>query len=327
MRLRVHAAFFSALALLACSSEPLTRALEEPIRIPDSQFHEGTLPGLPPLTADDINAGVTPQTPVVSGISLVNALIPPREPARTFSGLASPGSVAVGVRFADLGSGYWVFPTRAADAVNDNALEWRFRAAFGGNLPSGKHQLLFAALDANGHAGNQAGLSLCLLPEIPDNGSSCDPSQSPPALVVSLGWQAAVDLDLRVVTPSGKVVDSKHPTTAEKGENGKLDTTAPGVGVIDYDSFAGCVPDGRRRESLVFQSSPAPGTYLLYVNLYDACGQPGAAFDASVSRAAPGDEPDSLRLEEVIHQAGELQDVHANGGDALGLYVTSFTVR
>jgi hypothetical protein len=123
------------------------------------------------------------------------------------------------------------------------------------------------------------------------------------------------------------VVDSKHPSTAEKGDDGKLDLSAPGVGVIDYDSFAGCALDGRRRESLVFQSSPAPGTYLLYVNLYDACGQPGAAFEASVSRAVPGDEPHRLRLEEVIHQSGELQDVHANGGDALGLFVTSFTVR
>ncbi|HYP88758.1 MAG TPA: hypothetical protein VEQ59_11405 [Polyangiaceae bacterium] len=324
---RCAATALTVLAASACSSESLTRALEEPIRIPDSQFREGALPGSPPLTADDINAGVTPTPPVVSGISLVNALIPPREPARSISGVASPGSVAIGVRFADLGSGYWLLPTRAADAVNDNALEWRFRAAFGADAPPGKHQLLFAAIDANGHAGNQVGLSLCLLPEIPDNGSSCDPSQAPPALVVSLGWQAAVDLDLRVVTPSGKVVDSKHPTTAEKGANGKLDVSAAGVGVIDYDSFAGCVPDGRRRESLVFQSSPAPGTYLLYANLYDACGQPGASFEASVSRAVPGHEPDTLRLEEVIHQAGELQAVHANGGDALGLFVTSFTVR
>jgi hypothetical protein len=316
-----------ALLATACSGEPLTTALEEPFRIPDTQFHEGTLPGLPPLTADDVNSGVTPQAPFVSGVSLANALIPPREPARSFGGLASPGSVAVGVRFADLGSGYWLLPTRGADAVNDNALEWRFRAAFAGGLPAGKHQLLFAALDAQGRSGNQVGLSLCLQSEIPDNGSACDPTQAPPALVVSLGWQAPVDLDLRVVTPNGKVVDSKHPTTAEEGDDGKLDLTAPGVGVIDYDSFAGCIPDGRRRESLVFQTTPAPGTYLIYANLYDACGQPGAAFDVSVNKAVAGDTPDTLRLEQALDQTGELQAVHANGGAGIGLFVTSFTIR
>jgi uncharacterized protein YfaP (DUF2135 family) len=166
-----------------------------------------------------------------------------------------------------------------------------------------------------------------LEPEIPDNGSSCDPTKAPPALVVSLGWDARVDLDLRVVTPSRKVVDSKHPPTADDGEDGKLDRNAPGVGSIDYDSFASCVPDGRRRESLVFQETPPPGTYLVYANLFDACAQPGVAFEVSVHRAVAGDAPDTLRLEQASHQAGQLQAAHANGGGALGSFVTSFTIR
>jgi hypothetical protein len=317
----------SALGLMACSGEPLTTALEEPFRVPDAQFREGELPGLPPLTAADVNAGVVAKEPTVSGISLTNALIPPREPGRTISGFASEGSLAVGVRFADLGSGYWLLPTREVDTVNNDALAWRLRAAFTGNAPPGKHQLLFAAIDAAGNAGNQLGLTLCLEPDVPDNGNTCDPTQAPPALVVSLAWDAPVDLDLRVVTPSRKVVDSKHPTTADEDEDGKLDLSGPGIGSIDYDSFAGCVPDGRRRESLVFQTTPAPGTYLVYANLYSACGQPGAAFVASVHKAVAGDEPDTLKLQEALHQAGQLQDVHANGGAALGLYVTSFTIR
>lgn len=315
-----------ALALAACSGDPLTVALNEPIRISDAQFREGALPGSPPLTSEQIRAGETPKEPLVSGITLQNLLIPPREPARTISGLTSKGSVAVGVRFEDLGTGYWLLPTRAVD-TESNGLEWRFRAAFAGGLPPGTHRLLFAAVDAEGRSGTQTPLTLCLAPEIPDNGSSCDPSQTPPALVVSLSWDAPVDLDLRVVTPSGKVVDSKHPSTAERDSKGKLDLSAPGVGVIDFDSFGGCVPDGRGRESLVFQSAPAPGTYLVYANLFDSCGQTSAAFDVSVNRAVPGDDPDTLRLEETLHQSGQLQAIHENGGGALGLYVTAFTVR
>lgn len=316
-----------ALAVAGCSGEPVTRALEEPIRIPDAQFFEGELPGLPPLTADEINAGVMPKTPVVSGINLGNAVIPPREPARAFSGVSSPDTLAVGVRFAKLGTGYWLLPTRGADVVNDGALGWSFRAGFGGDLPTGLQELLLAGFDAEGRSGNQVALKLCLSSELPDNGNSCDPTTAPPALVVSLAWQAAVDLDLRVVTPSGKIVDSKNPTTADEDEDGKLDTTLPGTGVIAFDSFARCVPDGRRRESLVFQETPPAGTYLIYANLYDACGQPGVSFDVSMHTQADGEEPDTFRQTQTYRQAGQLQAVHANGGAALGMFITSFNVK
>lgn len=313
-------------ALSACSGEPVTIGLNEPIRIPEAQFREGELPGLPPLTADEINAGVTPKTPLVSGISLGSPAIPPREPARPFAGLASPDSAAIGVRFADLGTGYWILPTGGVDVVNDGALEWKFRAAFGEGWPPGRHQLLFAGIGADGRSGNQVGLTLCLQPEIPDNGNTCNPAQDPPALVVSLGWDSAVDLDLRVITPSGKLVDSKHPTTADEDENGNVDPKADGVGSIDYDSFAACSPDGYRRENLVFQTNPPPGTYLVYANLFDACGEAGVTFDVSVSTSVGGDEPGTLKLAESFRQAAQLSAVHANGGAKIGLFITSFDV-
>ena len=327
---RHRALLLGALSLTACAEEPITLALTEPIRISSTQFQaqfkEGALPGSPPLTADEINGGQKPKTPNVSGINLGNASIPPREPSRIFSGLASPDSVAIGVRLADLGSGYWVLPTGGADAVNDGALEWKFTAAFGGDWQAGKHQMLFAGIDAQGRAGTQLGLTLCLEPEIPDNGNACDPTQPPPALVVSLGWDAAVDLDLRVITPTGKVVDSKHPTTAEKDDSGKLDPTAEGVGAIDHDSFANCAADGIRRENLVFQGQPAAGTYLVYANLYDACGESGAGFDVSLHVATTTEDGDTEQLTETFREAGLASAINANGGAKLGTFVTSFDV-
>ncbi|HEY6077456.1 MAG TPA: hypothetical protein VIW29_01550 [Polyangiaceae bacterium] len=328
--LRHSALLVGSLSLAACSGEPVVEGLNEPIRIssPDfePQLQEGELPGLPPLTADEINAGQKPKTPNVSGINLASASIPPREPARVFSGLASPDSVAIGVRLAGLGSGYWVLPTGAADAVNDGALEWKFFAAFGGDLPPGKRQMLFAGIDAQGRSGNQQGLTLCLQPEVPDNGNACDPTQAPPAFVVSLGWDAAIDLDLRVITPTGKVVDSKHPTTAEKDEDGKLDPSAEGVGAIDHDSFANCAADGRRRENLVFQEQPPAGTYLVYANLYDACDESGAGFDVSLHVATTAEDGETQQLTETFREAGLISAIHANGGAKLGLFVTSFDV-
>ncbi len=308
-----------------CSGEPLTPGFEEPLRLAGAQFFEGPLPGSPPLTADDLNAGVKPESPTVISVTLGNALIPPREAGRSLSGLASPDSSALGVRFADLGSGYWLLPTGSADPVSDGALEWRFSAAFAGGVSPGRHELLLAAIDGSGRAGNQAGITLCLLPEVPDNGNVCNPTTAPPDLVVSLGWDSAVDLDLRVVTPDGKVVDPKHPTTAVKGKDGKLDITAKGIGQLDYDSYAACRPDGHRRENLIFQSSPPAGTYLVYAGLFDACGKPGVTFDVSIHVASS--TSDGVRPVETFRQSAQLSAVQADGGAKLGTYITAFVVE
>lgn len=323
---RTGALFASALAW-ACSGEPITRALEEPIRAADGQFREGELPGLPALTTDEVNAGVSAQKPTVTSVSIANALVAMGEPSRTISGRASLDSAAVGVRFAYFGSGYWLLPTGSADVLNGGELEWTFDVAFSRNVPPGLHRLLFAAFDRDGKSGTQAELNLCVAPEVPDNGNSCDPKSSPPALVVSLSWDAAVDLDLRVKTPGGKVVDAKHPSTALENEDGDIDASADGVGLFTHDSYAHCLSEGRRRENLVFQTTPPSGTYLIYANLCDACGQPSVHFDVSLHTAVAGSEPDTFSVRQTFHQSGQLLAVHANGGAKLGMFITSFNAR
>jgi hypothetical protein len=320
-------ALLGAGALLACSGEPTTAGVEQPFRVLDAQFRDGELPGLAPLTADEVNAGVMPTEPNITALSLANGLIPVGEPSRTISGRASIGASAVALRLADQGDGYWLVPTGSADVVNNGEVEWRVRTAFGQNIEPGLHQLLFAALDAQGRSGTRGALNLCLAPEVPDDGNSCDPTVSPPALVISLAWDSPVDLDLRVVAPGGKVVDSKHPSSAVEDESGELDVSAPGTGVISNDAFANCAAAGRRRENLVFQTAPAPGTYLVYANLYDSCGEPGVHFDVSLHVAGPGQEPGTFTAKETYRQAGELQAVHENGGAKLGMFVTSFVAH
>jgi len=313
-----------ALGLLGCSGETLTTGLTEPLRVSGAQFFEGDLPGLPPLTADDLNAGAMPQAPNVSGLTLNNAIIAPGEAGRTVSGSATKDSVAVGVRFADLGSGYWLIPTGSPDDAE--GLEWRFRAAFGRGLPPGKHELLLASVDSQGRSGTQVAVNLCLLPEVPDNGSACIPDAAPPALVVSLAWDARVDLDLRVITPTGKVVDPKHPTTTDPDQDGKV-AANPNSGTLDHDAFAGCgASDGHGNENLVFQNTPAPGTYLVYASLYDACGAAGVTFDVSLHAPSVGDDG-ALHQVETYRQSAQLSATQADGGAALGTFITSFVVE
>ena len=143
--------------------------------------------------------------------------------------------------------------------------------------------------------------------------------------MVSLVWDAPVDLDLRVVTPSGKIVDPKHPSTAD-AVDGKVDPSAPGTGVIDTDALLNCVNTGHRRENLVWQQSPALGRYFVYANLYDACGQAAVRFTLSLNRPEPLADG-GARLTSTDERSGELLAMDANVGSALGLFVSEFLVQ
>jgi len=311
------------LAPLGCSGEETTAGFGEPLRVENAQFRKGELPGLSALTPQEINDGVKPTEPSIASVGIGNNIVAADTPSRTIRGQASADSVAVGVRVAQAGSGYWLVPTGNLDPLSPGVIEWSMNAAFDPALSPGLHQLSFAAIDAEGKSGTQGELKVCITRAVPDNGNACDPRVSPPNLVVELSWDAPVDLDLRVVTPSGKVVDSKHPTTADEDEAGKVDPTAEGVGVIDRDAGAHCQPLGRRSENLVFQTAPLPGAYLVYANLYDACQQTDVHFDVSLHVAQPADD-DTFTQTQTFHQAGQLQAVHANGGAQLGMFVTSF---
>jgi hypothetical protein len=208
-------------------------------------------------------------------------------------------------------------------------------AAISADAPVGKHTLLFAAIGPDGRSGTQQGFDICLAPPIPDKlksvdpvlpGNACDPKREPPAFVVSLAWDAPVDLDLKLVTPSGKLVDPKHPTTGVPVD-GKVDLTAPGLGVLDGDANSDCRLDDRNRENLVFESTPEPGRYAVYADLYEACGKASVRFELSLVGAVPGDEPDTFRQTTTFQQGGVLVAAQADGGSKLGTFVTEFVVQ
>lgn len=313
-----------ALCTFGCSGETLTPGLTEPFRVDGAQFEDGDLPGIS-ADSEAARGGVTSSLPSLVSFSALT-IVPPGAVDRGISGTATPGTWSIGVRFADLGTGYWVLPTTTADVFSENELAWGGLASYARQPEPGKHQLLAVAMDGKGRAGIQSSLQVCLLPEVPDNGNVCDRSKNPPKLVVSLGWNSPVDLDLRVVTPDGKIVDAKHPTTALADDDGKLDPTVEGTGQILSDSNAGCQIDGQQRENLVFQTRPPAGTYLVYANLYEACDQPSVEFTMTVHSSIPVDDEHFTQLE-TLRKSGGLQAVHANAGASLGTFLTQFVIE
>ena len=318
------------LAVLGCSSESLTAGFGEPIRVRyggtrNAQFFTGDLPGSKPLSSEEILTGVTPKLPSTT-LTTARGVALQADSGFVLSGVTSKEAVAVAIRFADLGTGYWVLPVTSQDPALPGTFTWSGTADFGTGIEPGRHPLRVVAIDGAGHAGTQSETSLCVASAVPDNLSACSAGSNPPSTVLSMKWDAPVDLDLRVITPQGKIVDPKHPSTAI-ANNGQDDVTAKGTGVFDRDSVRGCVRDGYQRENLVWQDSPLPGTYFVYASLYDSCGQASVRFNVSINRPGPELDGGTQPLTSTYDLTGELLAVDADSGAKLGLFVTEFIVQ
>lgn len=284
-----------AFAIAACDSKAAPLALDEPVRVKSAQFIDGALPGTPPGVAGPADLRVT-------SITSTSRVALPGQAGKKIDGRASGRASAIGIRFADLGSGYWVFPLGAPDPQFPGELSWEAELDFalGASDAPGFHPLRVVAIDAAGAAGEQGELSVCLASRVPDNLSACDPKTAPPDAVISLLWDADLDLDLRVALPDGRTVDPKHPLTNPDVDGG---ASSPDVGVFSRDSLASCVKDGRRQEDLVWQKRPK-GTVDLYVQLFDPCGHQSSTFTIVVYEAE-GQVPDR-HLVEHFRQNGRV---------------------
>ena len=245
-------------------------------------------------------------------MSLSSRIVLPGQAGKAVDGRATSEASAIAVRLGDIGSGYWVFVLGAPDAQFPGENDWHVDLDYNADFAaqSGFHPLRFVAIDGSGNAGEQTENTVCLAPKVPDNFHACDPSKQPPAAVFSLTWDQDVDLDLRVVTPTGAVLDPRTPTTG-LGDGG---VPGPTDGVFDRDSLASCVKDGLRQEDLIWQQRPT-GSYDIYANLFDACGKQAVDFTLTVQ--------DATAAAPVVI-SGHLIAIDANGGGGLGQFVYSY---
>jgi hypothetical protein len=301
-------------SLLACG-EPAPSGLGEPLRVVGGAFKHGALPGKPP--SDAANETITPR---VTAIDSLPPVIVPSLEAAVLSGRTSTDAYSIALRFAKLGGGYWVLPVGAPDPLNQGELTWSATTDFGGDIEPGRYEMRFVAFDAKGRAGLQRASSVCVRPAFDDNLNACDPTAPPPRAVLSLSWDTDMDLDLRLRTPSGKLVDAKHPSTAA-ADAGMPASEVPGL--FDHDSNADCELDSLRHESVLWQDEPEAGTYSIYVNVFNACGKAAAHFELSRFERGAGEQEGTYQLIEAAQPVrGEVLGASANGGAQLGTFVT-----
>jgi hypothetical protein len=318
----------AALGAAACGGQRASSGLNEPFQVIGGQFIAGDLPGAspPPPVAGEAGAPSSRAGLAITAAALPSLPVPAGAGGVAISGRATYGdrdkTAAVGVRFADMGTGYWVVPVAAPDVLFPGEVPFSFTANFNATDPPGRHALLFVPIDGAGHAGTQGGGALCLDSPLPDNQHACFPGKAPPAAVISMRWDADFDLDLHVVTPDGVDINPKNPAGSAVDAGAAPSSTAPR---IDRDSLAHCVPDGLRQEDLVFPAAPVSGNYLVYADPFDACGQPAVRFTVTIYTLA-GTCP-ACQLVAMSRQSGELLASQVTGGASTGLFVTQATCR
>ena len=83
-----------------------------------------------------------------------------------------------------------------------------------------------------------------------------------PTLLVSLRWDTEADLDLHVVIPNGTVRsdDDRIWSKPRRPPGQMVDAGAyKSGGILDFDSNANCVIDGRRQENVSWTVAPPSG--------------------------------------------------------------------
>lgn len=306
-----------ALALLGCTGEvDASIGLLEPVRVIAGSFHAGSL------------AEAGEGTLAITSIESASGLVLVGERDRLVVGRTSEDAYAIGLRFAELGSGWWTVPVQDLDPSYPGERDFQLRFDVGGSVPPGSHVLALAAIDERGERGELFELEVCVRdPLLPDNLNPCDPELLPPALVIALSWDLDVDLDLIVDTPSGKRISAKTPT-AYSGEGMVPDEALedPSLGRLLRDSNAACEIDGRNAEAVVWEEFPSEtGNYLVRADLFDACGQSGALLRAVVFRRMQRDDG-TWALRETQRVDGAMFDIQASGGAGTPLYLMTVEV-
>lgn len=227
------------------------------------------------FVAGDIDSATPGDGPAV--VSVFNSLtaVQPGEREKPLTGtLAAPSTtVALGLR-GD--RGYWIVVAGPASLDAPDLPTFTATLSFSPALPLGSLTLVARAVDAQGRFGAPSVVPLTSTALPPPTGT----------LVVSLGWDTEADLDLHLVLPGGVEVWAGNINSYRLPPPGTpVDAAAwRSGGILDFDSNAGCVIDGRRQENVVWQSPPPPGSYLVRVDTASMCGAAAARWTIEVTR-------------------------------------------
>jgi hypothetical protein len=246
------------LVLTACGGVANDTGLEALVRVSGGQFYRGAIDKLGNASAPAVVDVLNSQTVISPGLE-----------NKQISGRLDPGSTAVAIGFSG-DVGYWILPANVPDADSPTQPTFHASLSFAPTLPAKSYDLIVRAAASPMTFGPPAHVALDVQQTLPPTG----------ALVISLWWDTESDLDLHVVDAFGDEIwagniNSYDPYAATP-------TTDAGAwnegGILDFDSNAGCVIDGRCNENVVWSVGPPPGNYVARVDTFSLCGNSAARW-------------------------------------------------
>lgn len=207
-------------------------------------------------------------------------------PGGSVGGVQNPGrSVALGLADDDA---YWLVPAATAnlDVGGGKDLLFSTTLSYASEIGAGRHDLVLRAIMPDGRMGPPVIQTVMI--------SNFDDVRG--ALEVRLSWNTNADLDLHVVVPVAPASppDPSAPTAIEVWANNPSSLPPRPVfnpytpeeiangGLLDFDSNASCIIDGRRQENVVWGAAPPPGLYTVRVDASSMCGEVQAQWQIDV---------------------------------------------
>lgn len=188
----------------------------------------------------------------------------PGQRGKILTGTLSAGSVAL-LLGLEGDNGHWILPASSPNTWAPDQPTFSAQLGFSRSLASGDVHLRLVVADAQSRVGAATLVPFTVLAAAPAEGQ----------LVVVLSWDSDSDVDLHVVDPLGNEVWKGDIATTPASDG------SSSAGLLDFDSNAGCVLDGRRTESVAWAKAP-PGHYLVRVDAFSLCSATAAHWRVDV---------------------------------------------
>jgi hypothetical protein len=238
----------------SCDDVTPDEGLDASLRVSGAQFRRGDMP------ADETG-------PVVRSVSL-SPIVNPGASDRKCAGVMEGPTTAVALALVG-DPGFWILPAAPPDVTAPGFPTFAASVSFSSAIGAGRRAFVARAVDAEGHFGAPFVRPL-------DVTAAARPAGH---LVLALTWDTHADLDLHVVDPAGVEIWKRNINSYEPPPPGAPpeapNTPHPG-GVLDFDSNAQCVLDGRHAENVVYADKPPSGRYAMHVDTFSLCGAPSA---------------------------------------------------
>lgn len=240
----------------ACDGVEADEGRDATMQIANAQFFRGAMP---PASGSATVRSATVAAKLEAG-----------SVERLITGEISQDGTAVAIGIAG-DRGYWIL--QAGQPSVAAATEPTFNAIFAlsAKAAPGPREVIVQAVDAEKRFGPPLAKPLEIVARALPEGE----------LVVALSWDNHANLDLHVVDPTGAEIFKRDINSYQApgpGAPREAPNTPHDGGILDFDSHADCVPDGRRAENVVWTEAPPKGHYLVRVDTFSLCGEPAARW-------------------------------------------------